>query len=138
MQHKLLIALGTPLGLLAGYWLWQCAMPRARIVDEVFALEQRATERVNVPMTHVVGRHLPQGMRKEDALALLRRAGFTLTRPYSETLVRAQCPECSDNFNGRYDQSLLCGGEAITLTLGFRDGRLAYLSAHRVMREFAI
>ncbi|HEY0024465.1 MAG TPA: hypothetical protein VGB24_16240 [Longimicrobium sp.] len=138
MYRRLLIAFAAPLGCLALYGLWQCALPRHALVRAAFAVPGTTHNGVAVDVDSVAAKHLPLGMNRRDALWALRRAGFRMKPRPEDPWVPMPCRECDEMMVGRYDESILCGGEAISVAIGFRDGRLVYLSAARVMREFYI
>lgn len=120
------------------YWIHQCALPWHPLVAEAFAVEGSTSDFPSVRVDGVAAKHLPLGMPEDDAIALLRKAGFRITPALREPRVPPRCPACDREIVARFDESVLCGGEAVSIALGFADGRLAYRSAARVLREFYI
>jgi hypothetical protein len=138
MRCKLLILFGVPLGLLALYVLWQCALPAHPFVDAAFAVPGKPDGGQAIPLEPVAARYLPRGMPRDEAMRLLRRAGFRMKPAQTHPGLAPECPVCEETFVGRYSESIFCGGEAIVVTIGFQDGWVRYLRAARVLREFYI
>jgi hypothetical protein len=120
------------------YWIDQCALPRPALVDAAFAVEGNPVAPMGVRLEHVAAKYLPVGMDEDAALALVKKAGFRVTPELREPRLPSSCPACDRVVVARYNQSILCGGQAISITLGFSGGRVAYVSAARVLREFYI
>jgi hypothetical protein len=133
-RWKLLAVAAIPVG----YWIDQCALPRPALVDAAFAVEGDPASSTGVPLEHVAAKYLPVGMDEDAALALVKHAGFRVIPEFREPRVPSQCPACNRVVIARYNQSVLCGGQAIAITLGFSGGRVAYVRAARVIREFYI
>lgn len=120
------------------YWIDQCALPRPALVDAAFAVEGRPVAPRGVRLEHVLPGYLQIGMKEDAAIALVRNAGFRVAPEQRHPGLPSQCPSCDRVVNTRFNQSILCGGQAISISLGFSGGRLAYVDGARVMREFYI
>jgi hypothetical protein len=120
------------------YWIDQCALPRPALVDAAFAVEGRPIAPHGIRLGHVAAEYVLIGMDEDSALALVKKAGFRVTPEPREPRVPSRCPGCDRVVIAKYRQSILCGGQAISLSIGFSGGRVIYIDGARVMREFYI
>lgn len=128
---------------LALYSAWTSARDRHGMVREVLATQERPRGAYHLRMDSTVTRYIPVGTTRAGAIQTLRKHGFRVTvqripLPYQGGILETTCPDCTEQISGRYDQSWFQGIYSITVLLGVRDGRVAYLQGALVQQEFSI
>lgn len=125
---------------LAAYYAGEWMQDRRGLVGEILAAPGEPTAGTSIDVAHVVRPHVWIGLDRPEAVQALERGGFDVEvyTPDRYEWLHLTCPDCDEGVWGRYDQSILRGGERITIGLGVRNGRVVHMEAHRVMREFSI
>jgi hypothetical protein len=138
-----LYTVGAILLPLALYSAWTSARDRHGMVGEVLAIQDRPRGAYHLRMDSTVARYIPVGTTRASAIRALRKHGFRVTvqripLPYQGGVLETMCPDCTEQVSGRYDQSWFQGIYSITVLLGVRDGRVAYVRGALVQQEFSI
>lgn len=128
---------------LALYSTWTSARDRRGMVREVLAIENKPSGAYWRRVDSTVMRYIPIGTTRASAIQTLRERGFRLQiqsipLPYRGGVLEKECPDCTEQISGRYDQSWFQGIYSITVLLGVRDGRVAYVQGALVQQEFSI
>lgn len=129
LARSVLVALALSLPL-AAYAGWTRAQDRRSLVREALAVRPRPTGWGHVRVDHVVRPYVPVGATRDDAIRVLRERGFRVTvermpLPYRGGVLETECPDCTEQIDARYEQSLVQGIHAVGVRIGVRGGRVA-------------